>query len=60
MSCKKPNCCKKVQSELTIKATAQLQQEVVKDLDKDDKSLADILSKKEQEDDDEDKDDTQS
>jgi len=60
MSCKKPNCCKKVQSEVTMKSTAQLQEEVTRDLEQDDKSLADILSKKEEEDDDEDKDDTQS
>lgn len=53
MGCKKPNCCQKakaVKTEMTMKATAQLQQEVAKEMELDDKDLDKLLEKEQDED----------
>lgn len=46
MACDKPNCCRKakaVESEMTMKATAELQESVSKDLEQEDKTLSELL-----------------
>ena len=54
MSCKKPNCCRKtraVESEITMKTTAELNESVVEDLKEEDKSLGELLMENEDDDD---------
>ncbi len=54
MSCKKPNCCRKaraVESEITMKTTAELNESVVEDLKEEDKSLGELLKENEDDDD---------
>ena len=55
MACNKPNCCRKakaVETELNVKATASLQEEITSDFYRDDKSLAELIQKIEEEDED--------
>ena len=50
MACNKPNCCRKaraVETELQMKATAELQEQVEKDLQETDGSIAELLEKQE-------------
>jgi len=59
MPCNKPNCCraKGVETKLQMKATAELQEQVEKDLQETDGSIAELLEKQEDgENEDEDKD----
>ncbi len=57
MACNKPNCCRKakaVETELNVKATASLQQNITSDFYRDDKSLAELIEKAEKKEEDED------
>ena len=60
MACNKPNCCRKaraVELELQVKATAEVQDQVEKDLQETDGSISELLEKQEDgENEDEDKD----
>ena len=50
MACNKPNCCRKaraVETELQMKATAEVQEQVEKDLQETDGSIAELLEKQE-------------
>ena len=50
MACNKPNCCRKaraVETELKMKATAEVQEQVEKDLQETDGSIAELLEKQE-------------
>jgi len=54
MSCKKTNCCRKVtavESEITMKTTAELNESIGQDLKEDDKSLSELLKENEDDDD---------
>ena len=50
MACKKQNCCRKthaVETELKMKATAEAQEQVEKDLQETDGSISELLEKQE-------------
>ena len=50
MPCKKPNCCRKaraVETELRMKATAEAQEQVEKDLQETDGSISELLENQE-------------
>lgn len=54
MACNKPNCCRKaqaVETQLNMKATAQLNEEITSDFYRDDKSLSELIKKQEEQDD---------
>lgn len=54
MACKKPNCCRKakaVETKMTMRATAECKETVEKDLDQEDKSLAELIEKEEKDED---------
>ena len=57
MACNKPNCCRKaraVELELQVKATAEVQDQVEKDLQEADGSIKELLDKREEENEDKD------